>query len=156
MLLLCTKNVHFSFTGQSYLQKDGIVMGSTLGPVMAGIFMVELERSLSPMLSCYMIGWKCYVDDTIAYVKTDAIDYVLSIINSFQGNISFTYEHENNGKIFFLDILILRNGNSFEATINRKPTHNDIYLHWESFAPSTWKRDRTLVLRAHAICSMKE
>ena len=26
-LLLCTKNVHFSFNGQFYLQKDGIAMG---------------------------------------------------------------------------------------------------------------------------------
>ena len=33
-----------------------------------------------------------------------------------------------------------------------------IYLHWDSFAPNTWKRDtlRTLVLRAHAICSREE
>ena len=33
-----------------------------------------------------------------------------------------------------------------------------IYLHWDSFAPNTWKRDtlRALVLRAHAICCRKE
>ena len=30
-LLLCTKNVHFSFNGQFYLHKDGIAMGSPLG-----------------------------------------------------------------------------------------------------------------------------
>ena len=78
------------------------------------------------MLSSYMTSWKRYVDDTIAYVKTDAIDHVLSILNSFQENIWFTYEQEINGKISFLDILILRNGNSFETTVHRKPTHNDI------------------------------
>ena len=98
------------------------------------------------------------MDDTIAYVKPDAIDYVLSILNSFHKNISFTYEQEINGKISFLHILILRNGNSFETTVHCKSTHNDIYLHWESFTPNTWKRGtlRTLVLRALAICSMKE
>ena len=49
-------------------------------------------------------------------------------------------------------------GNSFGTTVHRKSTHNDIYLHVESFAPNTWKRGtlRTLVLRAHAICSTKE
>ena len=133
-------------------------MGSPLGPVIAAIFMVELERSLLPKLSSYRTSWKRYVDDTIAYVKPDAIDHDLSVIYLFYGNMSFTYEQEINGKIFFLDILIWRNVNSFEITVHRKSTHNDIYLHWESFAQNTWKRGtlRTLVLRAHAICSTKE
>ena len=30
--------------------------------------------------------------DTIAYVKADAIVHILSILNSFLGNISFTNE----------------------------------------------------------------
>ena len=63
-----------------------------------------------------------------------------------------------NRKISFLDTLILRNGNSFETTVHRKSTHNDIYLHWESFELNAWKRGtlRTLVLSAVAICSTKE
>ena len=158
LLLLCTKNVHFPLNGQFYLQKHGIAKGSPLGPVIASIFIVELERSLLPKLSSYMTSWKRYVDDTFAYVKPDAIDHVLSILNSFHENISFTYEQEINGKISFLDIFILRNGNRFATTVHRKSTHYNIYLHWESFAPNTWKRGtlRTLVLRAHAICSTKE
>ena len=91
-------------------------------------------------------------------ITTDTINDELSILNLFHENISFTYKQEINGKNSFLDILILRNGNSFETTVHRKSTHNNIYLHWESFAPNTWKRGtlRTLVLRAHAICSTKE
>ena len=151
LLQLCTKNVHFSFNGQFYLQKDGITMGSPLGSVMGGIFMVEWKRSLSPVLSSYLTSLKLYVDDNIAYVKTDAIDHVLSVVNSFHGNISFTSEQKINGKISFLDILILWNGNSFETTVHVKLTHNDIYLPWESFALNAWKRAtlRTLLLRAH-------
>ena len=39
-----------------------------------------------------------------------------------------------------------------------KKTHNGIYLHWESFKPEAWKRAtlKTLLLRAHTICSNKE
>ena len=48
ILLLCTKNVHFTFRDVVYLQTDGVAMGSPLGPVLAGIFMVNLERSLVP------------------------------------------------------------------------------------------------------------
>ena len=48
-----------------------------------------------------MASWNCYMDDTIAYVKIDAIVHVLSILNSVQGSISFTYEQETNGKSLF-------------------------------------------------------
>ena len=94
----------------------------------------------------------------LGWVKTVASDHVLSILNLFHGNISFTYEQETNGKISFLDIFILRNGNSFQTTVHHKATNNDISLHWESIAPNAWKRGthRTLVLRADAICSTKE
>ena len=69
LLLLCTKNVHFTFNNEIYQQCDGVAMGSPLGPVIAGIFMVELEKLLIPALMEHMSPWKRYVDDTIAVVK---------------------------------------------------------------------------------------
>ena len=65
LLLLCTKNVHFSYNGDISTQADGVAMGSPLGPVLAGIFMVELERTILPTLREHMNPWKRYVDDTI-------------------------------------------------------------------------------------------
>ena len=35
VMLLCTKIVHFSFNGEIHQQLDGVVIGSTLGPVIA-------------------------------------------------------------------------------------------------------------------------
>ena len=58
-------------------------MGSPLGPVIAGTFMVELEKSLIPNLMEHMSPWKRYVDDTIAVIKLSSIEHVLSILNSF-------------------------------------------------------------------------
>ena len=69
LLLLCTKNVHFTFNNEIYQQCDGVAMGSPLGPVIAGIFMVELKKLLIPALMEHMSPWKRYVDDTIAVVK---------------------------------------------------------------------------------------
>ena len=60
------KNVIFSFNDELYNQTDGVAMGSPLGPVIANIFMVELERKTLPKLRNYMMPWKRYVDDTIA------------------------------------------------------------------------------------------
>ena len=49
LLLLCTKNVHFEFNGETFQQLDDAAMGSPLGPFIAGIFMVELENTLKEM-----------------------------------------------------------------------------------------------------------
>ena len=44
LILLCNKNVHFTFNGETFTQVDGVAMGSPLAPILAGIFMVELEE----------------------------------------------------------------------------------------------------------------
>ena len=48
---LCMKNVHFTFNNKAYIQNDGVAMGSPLDPVLANIFMVELEITLISNLS---------------------------------------------------------------------------------------------------------
>ena len=53
-----------------YQQNDGVAMGTPLGPVLSGIFMVELENSLVPTLNQSMTLWRRFVDDTITFVKT--------------------------------------------------------------------------------------
>ena len=50
MLIRCTKNFHFTFNEEVYKQTDGVAMGSLLGPVIADIFMVELENNIVPVL----------------------------------------------------------------------------------------------------------
>ena len=86
MLILCTKNVLFSFNNEIYNQTDGVAMGSPLGPVLANIFMVDLERNTLPNLSNYMLPWKRYVDDTIAWIKVECIDCVLDKLNNLHKN----------------------------------------------------------------------
>ena len=112
-------------------------MGSLLGPVIAGIIKVELEKSLTPTLMEHMSPWKRYGDDTIAVIKLSSIEHVLSILNSFHQNIEFTYELEENGKINILDIMLIRTNDTLQTSIHRKSSHNCVYLHWNSFAPRT-------------------
>ena len=54
LIKLCTKDVHFNFNGSTYVQKDGVAMGSPLAPVLAGIIMVKLERTVFPKLSQHL------------------------------------------------------------------------------------------------------
>ena len=45
-----------------------------------------------------------------------------------------------------------------DLTIFKKGTHNGVYLHWNSFAPRTWKRGTlwTILIPAYKICSNEE
>ena len=64
LLILCIKNIHFTFNNETYIQVDGVAMGSPLGPVLGNIFMVELETSVIPSLSNKVKLWKRFIDDT--------------------------------------------------------------------------------------------
>ena len=140
MLTLCTKNVHFTYNRKIFVQTDGVAMGSLLGPVFADIFMIELEKTLLPDIYIqYIKFWRRYVDDTISYVKIGSIKHILSLLNSFDENIQFTFESENKGTLPFLDVLLCRNGRELTTTVYRKKTNNDIYLNWNAFAPVSWK-----------------
>ena len=65
---------------------------------------------------------------------------------------------EENEKITFLDILIIRNNNTLKTTVYKNKTHNGVCLHWKSFAPPTWKCStlRSINARAYRISSTQE
>ena len=54
LLTLCTKNVYLSFNNEIYIQIDRVAMGSPLKPLMANIFMVELEITLVHKLEVHI------------------------------------------------------------------------------------------------------
>ena len=140
------------------MQVDGVAMGSPLGPVLADLFMIDLEKAVLPELTECIKYWKGYVDDTISFVKLGAIDHIITKLSSFHKNIQFTFEEEDKGTLPFIDFLIQRNSNSVVKTIFRKPTNNDIYLNSNTLAPDTWKRKtlKTLVESAYIVCSANE
>ena len=91
MLMLCTKNVHFTFNEEAFKETDGLAMGSPLSPVLADVFMVELENDIVPVLREYLSFWKRYVDDNICCGKIGTINYILTIFINFDPNITFNY-----------------------------------------------------------------
>ena len=53
------------FTNVPLGQVDGAAVGLPLGPVLADIFMIELEKAILPEFPECIKYWKRYVDDTI-------------------------------------------------------------------------------------------
>ena len=158
LLVLCTKEIHFSYNDMLYKQVDGVAMGSPLGPILANIFMVELEESLIPTLSDKLRLWFRYVDDTFTFIKKDKIDDVIYILNNFHTNIKFTCVCENSNKISFLDVLVKREiDGSFSTGVYRKDSDTNIYINWNSYAPKEWKIGtlKGLFRRAFLTCSNK-
>ena len=82
ILLLCTKNVHFTFTNEIYIRNDWVVMVSSIDLTFAGIFIIELENMLVPKLRQHMQNWRRYEDDNLAYMKNGSIYYVLSVLET--------------------------------------------------------------------------
>ena len=51
-----------------------------------------------------------YVGEIITAVSNNEIDTIKNTINSYNHKIQFTIEEESDGKICFVDVLIIRDG----------------------------------------------
>ena len=71
-----------------------MAVGSPLGPVLANIFMVEQEKSVTSNSSNKVKLWKRFVDNTYCLARLEYIDNILLALNSFHKNIKFTFEIE--------------------------------------------------------------
>ena len=92
LITLRTENVPFTFN-DIHQHRDAVAMGSPLGPVLAGIVMVELENSIVPKLYSLLCLWKRYVNDTLTTVKEESVYYVLQQLDSFHPMYGWICDH---------------------------------------------------------------
>lgn len=125
---ICTDNAFFTFRKKVYRQVEGLAMGSPISPFLAEIFMSRLEKDLSKS-ELFPRRWFRYVDDIFAVIKKTQLRRFLKKLNEYHPNIKFTIEEEQNGKLPFLDVLVLRNeDNVVEFDVYRKPSSTDRYI----------------------------
>ena len=142
LLDLCLSQNYFEFNNQYYESKDGLIMSNPLSPILAEIFMDNLESIISQHhLFKYFTFWYKYVDDVVACFTGSQrqLTSFLNYINSIHENISLTLELELNNSINFLDLTIERKDNKFEFSIFHKPSHADLVIHNSSIHPFTQK-----------------
>ena len=129
-IVMCTKslfnNTFFSFNNEYYRQIDGTPMGSPISPLFADIVMDDLEtyclRSLKENHDVNPLFYFRYVDDTIMCINKTHIDLVLETFNIYNNKLKFTYELEQDTKINFLDMTIIRYNNTIITDWFNKPT----------------------------------
>ena len=85
----------------------------------------------------------------------DHVKKFLRYMNSRHRNIQFTCEEESNDKISFLDISITRSKNKLVTSLYRKKTFSGIYMNYNSFLPTNYKKGLidTLLFRSYNICA---
>ena len=121
LLTLCLEDTTFKFRDKFYRMTDGLAMGSPVSPILANIFMDDLERNALVTMKDRPRLWLRYVDDVLSIVKRNSLEGMLVHLNAQNDAITFTKEDENEGKLPFLDGEITRKHARLTLTVYRKP-----------------------------------
>ena len=144
--MLSSQHIYFRefltlvFNGILYTQINGVAMGSPLGPVLANIFLAHLENSFMTKHDNFPLFYCRYVDDTFCIFKSreDALSF-FQYVNTIHANINFTMEEEVNGKISFLDTVVVKQNNGLLLGMYTKPNATGQYFNILSLVPSGYK-----------------
>ena len=103
--------------------------------------------------------YKRYVDHI--FVTFNSYSQLLKFVdymNHQHSNLKFAFEVEQNNSFSFLDVKIRRENDSFTASIYRKPTFSEVFTHFDSFIPASYKYGlvNTLIFQCFKICSSYE
>ena len=157
LLRFCLNNSYFSFQGRFYQQTEEAAMGSPISPVVANLFMEDLEVQAIRTSPTPPSLWKRFVDDAFTIIKKEDRNSFLQHLKSIHQNITFTCEEvRDDGSMPFLDILVTpKEDGSLSTSVFRKPTHTDLYLQWDSqhTISSKYSVAGTLYYRAKTVCS---
>ena len=157
LLEISVCEVPFRFLNKTYIQQDGVAMGSPRAPILADIFISKLELKLNKFSTNKPHIWKRYVDDIFCiFHKAQNIPKFLTCVNNWRKNIKFTSQLEED-QIAFLDLLIIKDkiNNKYITTLYKKPANIRPYLLYESNQCRQYKIGliRTLVIRILLMCS---
>ena len=154
---IINQSTYLTFQGKIFEQVKGAAMVSPISPIVANLFMEDLEIKALSTAPTPPTLWKRFVDDTFIIIQRRYKESFLQHLNSIDDNIHFTCEEgDEDGSIAFLDILITPDENGrLNTSVYRKATHTDQYLHWDSHHAITSKYSvvGTLFHRARTVCS---
>ncbi|KAK7893340.1 hypothetical protein WMY93_022492 [Mugilogobius chulae] len=160
LLDICLNTTYFKFRGNFYRQIHGCAMGSPVSPIVANLYMEEVEKkALTTFPGKPPSHWFRYVDDTFVKIKKQDLEAFTSHINAVDSNIKFTREDSKDNQLAFLDCsAIIGEDGKLQLEVYRKPTHTDQYLLFDSNHPLQHKLGviRTLQHRAEEVPTSSE
>ena len=157
LLKICTTATPFSFNGTNYVQKEGVSMGSPLGPTFADFYMSHVENYLlSQNRVSNPVFYVRYVDDTLAIFNSN--NHVRHFINRLKANsvLNFTFDKMTDNCFNFLYIKLSKQlDGKFATSVFIKPTDKGVYMNYNAFSPEIYKKSilKTLIFRAYKCSS---
>ena len=146
LLNIATKETFFMFDNKYYKQVDSVAMGSPLGPALASDCPNDFKS----------VFYRCYIDDIfVLFSSPDHADDFREYLSSKHPNIKFSIEEEEDGRLSFLDINILRENDKFATNFYSKKTFSRVYTNFKNFLPETYKIGliKSLLFRCFSLCS---
>ena len=160
LILLATKNITFLAPDNTeWYQRDGVAMGSQLGPALANVWMA---KKIDPKVREILQNGKYhrYVDDTLASTKEDHIQDIHTKMNEIHEKVEITIERpDENRELAFLDIKIKMNEDvSSTTSLYRKTSATDVVMNYLADAPWQHKKAAAtaMIQRAISIPSNEE
>ncbi|CAF4119666.1 unnamed protein product, partial [Adineta steineri] len=153
----CTKKTNFIFNNNHYDQINGVSMGSPVAPILAHLYMSNLEESIKQFKGKKPSIFYRYVDDVFMILNGTQKDLAVFVkfMNKLEYSIKFTIEVQSDNKLPFLDVMVERKGGELITYVYRKATDTGLYLKWTSNQPRNYKINliKCLCTRAKRICS---
>ena len=151
--IACTE-VPFNFNDKTYVQIDGLSMGSSLAPLMAEFALHMIEENIDePKL------FLRYADDCLALFRgEDEAERFLLKLNSIHPSIQFTIEKQEDNRINFLDMTVYHENKTLHTKWHVKPTNTFVYSHFNSASPASYKQNaiRALYIRSQKLTTDSE
>ncbi|XP_055840904.1 uncharacterized protein LOC129908458 [Episyrphus balteatus] len=122
--------------------KTGLFMGSSLAPILVEWVLDEVIQEAFQKIDFVPQFWMAYVDDHLTAVPKNKINMIKTALESFDGNILFTYETENvvTKEINYLDLTIKRNEDgSIITNWFHKPIASNRLINYYSAHPINMK-----------------
>lgn len=136
LLSFCLTSGYFQFEGDSYIQLEGVAMGSPISPIVADIVMQRALESIMSNSPLRIIFIKKYVDDLLVAIHVDDVQHVLEKFNDFHPRIQFTLEEEVENKLPYLDMLLHRSPDGLIKSVwYSKPCSSQRMLNYHSVHP---------------------
>ena len=148
---LSSCNVIMSTHAGYYKQVDGLAMGSPPAPHFANGWMSQFDNQIKGDAKLFAR----YMDDILRNIKRSLIQSILNELNNLHPALKFTIECEQNGRLPFLDMLIIRIACRLYSTWYSKPTDTGLIMNYHALAPRRYKRSVVsgFVYRIHNACS---
>lgn len=128
----------FQFNGKIYKQLEGVEIGGKISAEVADTIMSHLEMKLLQQPHPPLFFGR-YVDDIFGVVKKGTANELLNRLNGLHEKIQFTCEREVDGRLPFLDLMIVREGGKFKFEIYRKPTDSMLSIPAKSYTPRAYQ-----------------